>query len=238
MSTFVLIHGAWHGAWCWYKVANNLQNQGHKVIVPDLPALGIDRTPLHSTSLEAYADRICEVLSSCDEAVTLVGHSMGGIAITQAAEKMPQKIKTLVYLTAFLLPNGRNLIEEAQSDSKAELLPNLIFSNDQSSATIKPESIRTTLYADCSSSDIALAQSLLVPQAVLPLATPVRTTAARWGSIPRVYIECTDDRAISLSTQRSMYTQVPCERILSIKSGHSPFLSMPDIVTKHLLSLL
>lgn len=47
-----------------------------------------------------------------------------------------------------------------------------------------------------------------------PLATPVRTTAARWGSIPRVYIECTEDRAISISTQRSMYTQVPCERVL------------------------
>lgn len=238
MSTFILIHGAWHGAWCWYKVANNLQNQGHKVIVPDLPALGIDRTPLHTVSLEAYADRICEILSSCEEAVSLVGHSMGGIAITQAAEKMPQKIKTLVYLTAFLLPDGRSLIDEAQSDSEAELLPNLIFSHDQSSVTVKPESISTTFYADCSSSDIALAQSLLVPQAVIPLATPVKTTAVRWGSIPRVYIECTDDRAISLSTQRSMYTQLPCEQVFSIKSGHSPFLSTPDIVSTHLLSLV
>jgi len=236
MSTFVLIHGAWHGSWCWHKITALLQDQGHTVIAPDLPALGVDRTPLHSASLQAYADRVCETLDACDEAVHLVGHSMGGIAITQAAEAMPQKVKTLVYLTAFLLPSGRSLMEEVQADTASELFPNLIFAPDKSWATVKPEA-SAVFYSDCSSSDVALARSLLVPQAAAPFITPVQTTADRWGSIPRVYIECTEDRAISVAAQRAMYTRLPCQRIYSMTSNHSPFLSAPEELSRHLLSL-
>lgn len=237
MSTFVLIHGAFHGSWCWHKVTAFLQDQGHTVIAPDLPALGIDRTSLHSASLQAYSDRVCETLDACSGAVHLIGHSMGGIAITQAAEAMPHKVKSLVYLTAFLLPSGRSLIEEAQADTAAELLPNLILAPDKSWATVKAEVIRAVFYADCSSSDVALAQSLLVPQAAAPFITPVQTTPDRWGSIPRVYIECTEDRAISLAAQRAMYTRLPCQRIYSMTSSHSPFLSAPEELSQHLLSL-
>ena len=99
MSTFVLIHGAWHGAWCWYKVTPLLQSRGHRVHTPDLPALGIDRTPLPSSSLQCYTDRVCKTLNACDEPVYLVGHSMGGLVISHAAEAMPQKVKMLVYLS-------------------------------------------------------------------------------------------------------------------------------------------
>lgn len=237
MSTFILIHGAWHGAWCWHKVAALLEDSGHTVLAPDLPALGIDRTPLHSASLQGYADRVCESLDACGEAAYLVGHSMGGIAITQAAEAMPHKVKTLVYLTAFLLPSGRSLIEEAQTDVTAQVLPNLVFAPDKSWAIVKPEAMRAVFYADCSAADIALARSLLVPQAAAPFIAPVQTTAGRWGSIPRVYIECTEDRAISLAAQRSMYRQLPCQRIYSMASSHSPFLSAPEALCQHLLSL-
>lgn len=237
MSTFVLIHGAFHGSWCWHKITDLLQDQGHTVIAPDLPALGIDKTSLHSASLQAYADRVCETLDACGEAVHLVGHSMGGIAITQAAEAMPHKVRSLVYLTAFLLPSGRSLIEEAQADTAAELLPNLISAPDKSWATVRPEVIRDVFYADCSSSDVALARSLLVPQATAPFITPVQTTPDRWGSIPRVYIECTQDRAISLAAQRAMYRRLPCQRIYSMTSSHSPFLSAPEELSQYLLSL-
>ncbi len=237
MSTFVLIHGAWHGAWCWHKVVPLLQKHGHTVIAPDLPALGVDKTPLHSVSLQSYADRVCEALEACGEAVHLLGHSMGGIVITQAAEAMPQKVKTLVYLTAFLLPNGRSLLEELHTDAAGEARGNLIFASDQSSAVIKPEALRDVFYADCSPADVALAQALLVPQATAPLATPVETTADRWGKIPRVYIECAADRAISLAAQRAMYARLPCQRVYSMATGHSPFLSAPETLSGHLLSL-
>jgi pimeloyl-ACP methyl ester carboxylesterase len=192
---------------------------------------------LSSATLQSYSDRVCETLAGCGESATLVGHSMGGIAITQAAEAMPKKVKTLVYLTAFLLPSGRTLLEEAQADTGSAVLPNLVFASDQSSATVKPDAIRDVFYADCSPSDLALAQALLVPQAAAPFATPIATTAERWGSVPRVYIECTADHAISLATQRSMQARLPCKRVLTMATSHSPFLSAPEALAEHLLSL-
>jgi len=237
MSTFVLVHGAWHGAWCWHKVSPLLQSRGHTVLTLDLPALGVDRTPVQSVTLQSYADRVCETLSACGEPVRLVGHSMGGIAITQAAEAMPDKIKMLVYLTAFLLPSGKNLLDIAQVDSKAKVLPNLVMAPDQSSAMVRDDVLEDVFYADCSPSDLALARSLLVPQASVPFATPIQTTPGRWGAVPRVYIECTDDHAISIASQRSMHTLLPCSRVITMSTSHSPFLSAPQALADHLLSL-
>jgi pimeloyl-ACP methyl ester carboxylesterase len=237
MSTFVLIHGAWHGAWCWHKVSPLLQSRGHTVHTLDLPALGVDRTPVQSASLQGYADRVCEALSACSEPVHLVGHSMGGLVITQAAEAMPDKIKMLVYLTAFLLPSGKTLLDVAQADSEAKVLPNLVMAPDQSSAMVRADVLEDVFYADCSPSDIALARSLLVPQAAAPFATPIQTTPGRWGAVPRVYIECTEDHAISLAAQRSMYTLLPCSRVITMTTSHSPFLSAPQVLADHLLSL-
>ena len=67
MSTFVLVHGAWHGAWCWHKVTPLLESRGHTVHTLDLPALGVDRTPVQSITLQSYADRVCETLSSLQQ---------------------------------------------------------------------------------------------------------------------------------------------------------------------------
>jgi pimeloyl-ACP methyl ester carboxylesterase len=237
MSTYVLIHGAWHGAWCWHKVVPLLEAKGHKVITPDLPALGVDRTPVAAASLQAYAGRVCEVLLSCPEPVQLVAHSMGGIAITQAAEAMPDKVRTLVYLTAFLLPSGQSLLQQAQTDAGGKVLSNLEFSPDHSAASVKESARREVFYADCSPSDIALAQRLLVPQATAPLGTPVQTTAGRWGRIPRVYIECTADQAISIAAQRAMHSQLPCSKVVTLNTSHSPFLSAPDAVAEQLVAI-
>lgn len=237
MSTFVLIHGAWHGAWCWHKIVPLLQARGHTVHTPDLPALGVDRTPLSSVSLQSYADRVCATLGACHEPVYLVGHSMGGIAITQAAEAMPQKVKMLVYVTAFLLPSGRCLLDQAHTDADSQVLPNLDFAPDHSAASVKAEVVQDVFYADCSPADLALARTLLVPQAAAPFTTPVQTTAERWGSVPRAYIECTADRAISLAAQRAMHSLSPCRRVMTMSTGHSPFLAAPDVLADHLLSL-
>lgn len=237
MSTFVLIHGAWHGAWCWHKIVPLLRKQGHVVFAPDLPALGIDRMPVQTASLQSYSDRVCETLSMCSEPAILIGHSMGGLAITQAAEAMPEKVKLLVYLTAFLLASGQTLLEIAQADSEAQVLPNLEFSPDQVTASVKAEFIEDVFYADCSPSDQVLAKSLLVPQAVAPFATPIQTTSNRWGQVPRAYIECTQDHAISLSSQRSMHTLSPCNRIMTMTTSHSAFLSAPQELADILLSV-
>lgn len=237
MSTYVLIHGAWHGAWCWHKLTPLLETRGHTVIAPDLPSHGIDRTPTASVSLQAYTDHVVAILDSCREPVHLLGHSMGGLVITEAAEARPGKVATLVYLTAFLLPNGGTLLQQAQADAGGEVIPNLVFAPDHSSARIRPEALRSAAYADCSEADIALARSLLVPQAAAPFMTPVRTTPERWGGVPRIYIECTADKAISLDTQRAMQSRLPCRRVITLPTSHSPFFSAPEMLAEHLLAL-
>ncbi|MBA3922407.1 MAG: alpha/beta fold hydrolase, partial [Nostocaceae cyanobacterium] len=111
MSTCILIHGAWHSSWCWNKVATLLEQAGHKVIAPDLPSHGKDKTPIREVTLQSYTDRICEILTELIEPVILVGHSMGGLVITQVAEQCPDKIEKLVYLCAFLPGNGESLLD-------------------------------------------------------------------------------------------------------------------------------
>jgi len=208
MSVYVLVHGAWHGSWCWDKVVPLLEKEGHKVQAPDLPGHGNDKTPIPEISLQAYADRVCEILDAQSEPVILAGHSMGGAVISQASEYRPEKIKKLVYITAFLLQNGEFLLQVAEPDQETLVLPNLIMAEDQSFATVKEEAIKEAFYGDCSDEDVERAKSLLVPQAAAPLATPVNTTQDNFGRLPRIYISCSLDRAISPSIQEAMYSKL------------------------------
>jgi pimeloyl-ACP methyl ester carboxylesterase len=141
MSTFILIHGAWHGGWVWNNVASLLRAQGHIVHTPDLPGHGSDKTPAGEVTLQAYVDRVAAVVDSCPEPVVLAGHSMAGVVISQTAEQRPQRISSLVYVCAFLLRDGDCLLQWAEPDREAQVVPNLEFSEDGKSATIKAGAI-------------------------------------------------------------------------------------------------
>ena len=237
MSVYVLIHGAWQGSWCWDKIVPLIEKEGHTVQSPDLPGHGNDKTPIPEISLQAYADRVCDILDAQSEPVVLVGHSMGGVVTTQAAEYRPDKVKILVYLAAFLLQNGEFLLQYGEPDKDSLVLPNLIMSEDQSFATIKEEVVKAAFYGDCSDEDVERARSLLVPQASAPLATPVSTSKDNFGSLPRIYISCSRDRVISPSIQEKMYRYLPCEKVIQMDTSHSPFFSAPEELAKHLLSI-
>ena len=234
MSTFVLIHGAWHGGWCWDKLIPLLEQAGHCVIAPDLPGLGKDQTPLAEVTLQTWVDYVGQILEAQPEPVILVGHSRGGIIISQVAESHPHKIKTLVYLAAFLLRDGESLLQVAQSDSASLVSPNLIVSDDQLYATVRREAQREGFYGECSDEDVAQAQSLLRPEPMAPLATPIHLKAESYERIPRVYIECLRDKAIPVELQRQMYTATPCQQVITMDTDHSPFLSRPEALAAEL----
>lgn len=119
MSTYVLVHGAWHGQWCWDKVAPLLRQAGHKVVAFDLPAHGQeDKTPLSEVTFDLYVQRTCEVLAAQAEPVILVGHSSGGAVISGIAERSPMKIEKLVYLTAYLIRDGETMRQINQKNNK------------------------------------------------------------------------------------------------------------------------
>lgn len=237
MSTYVLIHGSWHGSWCWNKVVSLLKQAGHKAVAPDLPGHGDDKTSIPEISLQSYVDCVSKVLNEQAEPVVLVGHSMGGMVITQTAEYCPDKITTLVYLCAFLPRNGESLLQLAPQDKESLILPNLVVAEDQSSRTVRKEAIKEAFYGDCSDEDVTRATSLLCPEPMAALATPLHLTDENFGRIPRIYIECRRDRAITHSRQRQMYLASPCQKIITMDTSHSPMLSAPEELVAHLTSL-
>src|SRR4051794_35894948 len=101
MARIVMVHGAFAGAWCWEPVLDGLRAAGHEPETLDLPGSGADMTPVAEVTLDAYAARVCEQLAAGPPAV-LAGHSMGGMAVTQAAARCPERVISLIYVAAFL----------------------------------------------------------------------------------------------------------------------------------------
>lgn len=237
MSTYLLVHGAWHGGWCWRKVVPLLEARGHTVLAPDLPGHGEDKTPTAAVTLKSYADRVCEVAGAQTEPVILAGHSMGGVVITQAAENCPDRVAAMVYVTAFLPRNRDSLATWARQDRESMVNPSTMEPRSEGSVGLRSGSAREAFYLQCEDDDVAFAQSRLVDQATAPFGTPVATTPERWGRIPRYYIECVRDRAITLEWQREMQRHSPCRQTFSIDTDHSPFLSAPDQLAAILLQI-
>jgi pimeloyl-ACP methyl ester carboxylesterase len=237
MSTFLLVHGAWHGAWCWHKLVPRLEKLGHTVIATDLPAMGRDRTSVKRVSLTTWREHVCQIIDEQPEPVVLVGHSRGGIVISEVAEHRPERIRLLVYLTAFLPRNGESLFDLASRATDSLVPPAMVMSEDKSSSTVREEIVRDAFYGECSEDDFALARLCLQPEPTLPLATPVQLSDAKFGTVPRVYIECLRDRAVTPSFARMMYSAQPCRQVLTIDADHSPFFSRPDELASKLLLL-
>ena len=237
MTTYVLVHGAWHGAWCWHKLVPEINSLGHRAVTLDLPGHGNDTTPRESITLKNYATRIIQVLDAINEKVVLVGHSMGGMAISAAAQRRPERLKALVYLSAFLPRNGESLYSIEERNPRPSVPVNLVPAPDGKTAMVNPDRVTELFYHDCSAEDIAFATSHLTPQPLELLSTPVKITDAKFGSVPRYYIECTDDHAISIELQRDMVAASPCAEIISLHTSHSPFFSRPVELAQALVRL-
>jgi pimeloyl-ACP methyl ester carboxylesterase len=238
MSIYVFVHGAWHGAWCWDKVVSLLEGAGHEAIALDLPGHGRDETPIAQVTFEAYCNKVRELVEAQPERVILVGHSMGGRVVTQVAELRPDKIEVLVYLAAILLRDGENTMP-ADPDAGETLIDRSIISSDDGSyQTLREGSVKELLFHDCSDDDTARAMELLESrQASQPFTVPMRTTNENFGRVRKVYVECLQDKAVTPGQQRVMYTQTPCDKIISMNTGHSPFLSSPQELADHLASI-
>jgi pimeloyl-ACP methyl ester carboxylesterase len=235
MATFVLIHGSWHGAWCWHKIVSRLQEAGHTVFAPDMPSHGKDWSDPKSVKLDDYVNRvIAEGLNPSREPAIVVAHSRGGIVASQVAEAAPERVRKLVYLAAFLLPDGARVLEYGRQDKESLVGPNLDVNPDEGWDMLRQEAFRETLYADCSADDYALCTSLLTPEPLAPTLTPLRLSAERYGRIPRFYIELEQDRAVTPTLQRKMYDEMPCQAVIRMPASHSAYFSMPDALAGHL----
>lgn len=237
MGTFLFVHGSWHGGWCWEKLAPLIERAGHVVRTPDLPGHGSDPTALGEVTLESYAQRIGAELLSLDQPAILVGHSMGGAVISEVAEAHPDRVRILVYLAGFLLRDGQSVLDAASTDVDSVLMPSLKWAEDGQSASLTPDDARAAFHGHCTQSDAVAAAARLCPEPIAPVATPVRLTEERFGRTPRIYIRCTEDRAVSPSLQHRLCEASPCERVESLATDHSPFYSAPQALAGVLLPL-
>ncbi len=237
LPPIVLIHGAWHGAWCWHKLIPLLEARGRRVVAPDLPSMGADATPPGSVTLDSWARFVANVVAHEAEPVMLVGHSRAGIVISQAAELVPDHIARLVYLSAYLLPAGETLADAARADEGSLVPANMLPAASGSTCTLRPKIVREAFYGHCSDEDFEFARARLSPEPLKPLVTPLVVTPERFGRVPRSYIECTEDRAVSLAAQRRMQTALPCDPVFTLDGDHSPFLSAPQELARILISI-
>jgi pimeloyl-ACP methyl ester carboxylesterase len=222
VSRFVLVHGAFSGGWYWQPLVPELEARGHTVEAIDLPGHGEDRTPPEQVTLDAYGEAVAEVLRAGEPAV-LVGHSMGGMVVTQAAAKARDRVDRLIYLTAFLPRDGQSLqMLASYPESDDAVQRNLVV--EPPVGWLTPEGAAEALYSRCSAEQIAWAVPLGQPQPLAPLSDPVQL-AGGIDEIDRYYVCCTEDNAISIALQRRMIADSPCKEVAEIVADHSPFLS-------------
>ncbi len=234
---FVFVPGSFHAAWCWYKMQPLLSKDGNTCEAIDLPGHGRDRTPPAEVTLDSYVDAVCEVLEKYTEPVVLIGHSRAGIVISQTAERMPEKVSHLVYLCAFLIPNGEPMVATALTDSTSALVANLIFNEAEAWHFPKESIIKEAFYNDCTEEDLALCSSLLTHEPNAPVGTPLQLSDDKYGSVEKTYIFTTLDRAISPALQRQMVERLPVDQTFTLQAGHSPFLSRPQELAEILLQI-
>ena len=238
MATFVLVHGAWHGGWCWDEVVPRLKARGHIVEAPDLPGMGRDKTPLGKVELSKWTLFVSDVVMQAFEPVVLVGHSRGGIVISEVAQLVPDRISALVYLAAFLAPAGKTLSDMlAMSPGRDVARDTIVRAADGITCTIRPEKVVPVFYNTTPPALAARAAALVGPEPLMSFGTPVRTTAERYGRVKRAYIECLQDNAIPIELQRLMREALPCDPVVTLDCDHSPFFSTPDALCDALIKL-
>lgn len=225
MSTFVLVHSAWHGGWVWDRVAPLLKAQGHTVIAPDLPGHGADRLPFASITLATYGQAVQEVIVSCKDPVVLVGHSLAGMVVTPVAAALPARVQCLVYLTAHVPKNGQSSddLSRGDVDARADLF--VTSSKDGLSRQISPQGVAEVLYGDCDSGTVKWVQAKLRPDPLRPTVDPVVYDEGVFGGLTKFFIECTRDRTMSLARQRQIRKPFSFQAVFTLESDHSPMIS-------------
>ncbi|XAR66048.1 Carboxylesterase [Bertholletia excelsa] len=239
---FVLVHGISGGSWCWYKLRCLMENSGYRVSCVDLKASGIDRSDADSVlSFQEYNKPLIDFMSALPihHKVILVGHSAGGLSVTEASHRFPEKISLAIYLGATMLKTGF-WTEQDVKDGAPDLSEfgdvfefGFGLGPDQppTSALVKKEFQRNIIYQLSPQEDSTLAAMLLRPGPIKAL------MSARFEegkndveNVPRVYIKTTQDRVVKPEQQEAMIRRWPPSQVYTLESDHSPFFSAPFLL--------
>ncbi len=236
MRRYILIHGSWHGAWCWYKISPRLKSAGHGVVVPDLPGRGRHIALPALVSL----DRMVKAVAACfphEGKVTVVVHSRYGILASRLAELYPDRIERTIYLASFMIPPGKAVVEYFRADEGSLLRPGFELNKLGMWDWLNPEVYKEGLYHDCDDEDNMLGHMLLCREPFRPALQKLKLTEERYGCVPRCYIKLTDDRAVTPWLQDKVLNETKVDRVESIHASHSAYFSKPDELTETILKL-
>ena len=218
MTTFGLVHGAYHGGWCWERLAEALEARGFDAVAPDLPCDDPD------AGLDVYATTVVDALAGHDD-VILVGHSLGSLTIPLVAGRRP--VRRLVFLCSVPTGPGPAVAGSMASMVRPEFLAAPRYHDAAGRELLDNRSAQKLFYHDCSDDDARWAISQLRPQAPRPLTEPSPLEA--WPDVPQSVVLTTDDRVVEPGWA------VPAARQrlggvdpLLLPGSHSPFLSRPS----------
>ncbi|WP_291914799.1 alpha/beta fold hydrolase [Chitinophaga sp. CB10] len=230
-DTYVLIHGGFHGAWCWDRLKPILEKKGFNVVCPDHPGMGKE--------LYNYTDSVGLLLEQQQRPVILLGHSSGGMVISELAKRYPHKIKGLVYLSAFLLPDGMAPPDIMEDDTISIMQSSLIIDQDKGIVSVDKSKAKQLFYEDCNDSVAKWAIDRLTPEPIAPKNYSEDPQVDGLATVPlkRFYIETLHDKGLSIISQRRMQAIMPCDKVYTLESGHSPFLSQPDKLATTLIKI-
>lgn len=228
MAHFLLVHGAFGSAANWDLIIERLIAAGHTAEAIDLPGAGDEPTPLAEVTLDAYAARVVAALEAGPEPAILVGHSMGGVVVTQAASDAPGRVTQVVYVAAFLPQDGESLLDLTQLPEGAGdgVQANIVVDGAPPIATMPRAAARDVCFGELEDGPLLeWALDRVYPQPVIPFATPVRLVG---HAVRRRYVLSLRDRAIPTPLQRRFVTERDVDGVVEIDTDHSPFVSRPD----------
>jgi pimeloyl-ACP methyl ester carboxylesterase len=216
--TLLLVHGAWHGPWCWEKLTPELERLDCKWATVALPSVGTEAATLGGVAEDVAAIEAAVAEIAGD--VVIVAHSYGGVPATQA--NYPSRVKHVVYLGAFMPDVGQSLVSLLPPGP----LPPFVQGNPDGTTSVAPGHAVRTFYADVSPDVAAWAESQLRLQNGIVNVTPV--TRAAWREMPSTYVVLTEDFACPTPIQPGMAKQATQSR--QIAGSHSPFLAQPKVL--------
>ncbi len=239
-KTFILVHGAWQASFVWNDVKEQLEEQGHRVVAVELPAHGKDISPIAAATLDNYVAKVKSAINDEEGKVILVGHSLGGAVITQAAAQLPDKIEKVVYIAGFVPLSGESVNSLSALDKESEISLDILSpSQDFSTVTFtNPEiNIPKIFCHDATPQQKTVLIQNLRAEPTAPMGTPLQYDIKVFEKIDKYYIYTQQDRAISYVFQQKMAQKAGITKTFIIDTSHSPFVSKPIEVAAILQSL-
>lgn len=225
IATLLLVHGAWHGPWCWQPVQDALARRGRKSATVALPSVG--REPGRLGGLLEDIQALQDAAAALAGPTVIVGHSYGGIVVGGAV--LPSQVRRLAFLGAFMPDAGRSLVSYLPPGP----LPAFVQPRDDGCSEVNLEVADAAFYADCDPATRAQAKAQLALHSTAAIVTPA--PRASWRECPSTYIVLTQDQIIPVAAQRQMASQA--SESVDFDSSHSPMLSKPAELAEVLAAL-